>query len=238
MMEESVQSLREAERIALLQRDPDIAGVAGQDPVVVACEVKKPETINYRTFKPERDGLFCAKNLRADEGLRVQLRQVQAHAASRRGVREVRRRGHPSRRVRRERMGHIDLATPVAHIWFLKSLPSRIGTLLDMTLRSSRRSLLRVLRRGRSGYDPTPGARAALRGRYASSPEDTGPRLPGRHGRGGDPRALKKLDGRQAVRRLPGRMKEADQRGAAEEISPSGSKVNSAFRTRGTGRSG
>ena len=58
-------------------------------------EVKKPETINYRTFKPERDGLFCAKIFGPGEGLRVQLRQVQAHEAPRRRLREVRRRGHP-----------------------------------------------------------------------------------------------------------------------------------------------
>jgi DNA-directed RNA polymerase subunit beta' len=103
-------------------------------------EVKKPETINYRTFKPERDGLFCAKIFGPVKRLRVSVRQVQAPQAPRRvcekcGV-EV-----ALAKVRRERMGHIELASPVAHIWFLKSLPSRIGLLLDMTLRDIERVL-------------------------------------------------------------------------------------------------
>jgi len=97
-------------------------------------EVKKPETINYRTFKPERDGLFCAKifgPIRDFECLcgkykRLKYRGVVCEKC---GV-EV-----TQSKVRRERMGHIDLATTVAHIWFLKSLPSRIGLMLDMTLK-------------------------------------------------------------------------------------------------------
>ncbi len=97
-------------------------------------EVKKPETINYRTFKPERDGLFCAKifgPIRDYECLcgkykRLKYRGVVCEKC---GV-EV-----TQSKVRRERMGHIDLATCVAHIWFLKSLPSRIGLMLDMTLK-------------------------------------------------------------------------------------------------------
>src|ERR671932_134539 len=76
-------------------------------------EIKKPETINYRTFKPEREGVICEKC-----GVEVTLA-----------------------RVRRDRMGHIELAAPVAHIWFLKSLPSRIGLLLDMTLKDLERIL-------------------------------------------------------------------------------------------------
>ncbi len=103
-------------------------------------EVKKPETINYRTFKPERDGLFCAKifgpisdyECVCGKYKRLKHRGVVCEKC---GV-EV-----TLAKVRRERMAHIDLASPVAHIWFLKSLPSRIGLLLDMTLRDIERVL-------------------------------------------------------------------------------------------------
>jgi DNA-directed RNA polymerase subunit beta' len=103
-------------------------------------EVKKPETINYRTFKPERDGLFCAKifgpvkdyECLCGKYKRLKHRGVVCEKC---GV-EV-----TLSKVRRERMGHIELASPVAHIWFLKSLPSRIGLLLDMTLRDIERVL-------------------------------------------------------------------------------------------------
>ncbi|MCJ7481457.1 MAG: DNA-directed RNA polymerase subunit beta', partial [Thermodesulfovibrionales bacterium] len=97
-------------------------------------EVKKPETINYRTFKPERDGLFCAKifgpvkdwECICGKYKRMKHRGVVCDKC---GVEVI------QSKVRRERLGHIELATPVAHIWFLKGLPSRIGTLLDMTMR-------------------------------------------------------------------------------------------------------
>ncbi|MCU7828993.1 MAG: DNA-directed RNA polymerase subunit beta' [Candidatus Thiodiazotropha sp. (ex Myrtea sp. 'scaly one' KF741663)] len=103
-------------------------------------EVKKPETINYRTFKPERDGLFCAKifgpvsdyECLCGKYKRLKHRGVVCEKC---GV-EV-----TLAKVRRERMGHIELASPVAHIWFLKSLPSRIGLLMDMTLRDIERVL-------------------------------------------------------------------------------------------------
>ncbi|QIT56415.1 DNA-directed RNA polymerase subunit beta' [Aquisalimonas sp. 2447] len=103
-------------------------------------EVKKPETINYRTFKPERDGLFCAKifgpvkdyECLCGKYKRLKHRGVVCEKC---GV-EV-----TLAKVRRERMAHIDLASPVAHIWYLKSLPSRIGLLLDMTLRDIERVL-------------------------------------------------------------------------------------------------
>ncbi|WP_439815725.1 DNA-directed RNA polymerase subunit beta' [Zavarzinia sp. CC-PAN008] len=103
-------------------------------------EIKKPETINYRTFKPERDGLFCAKifgPIKDYECLcgkykRMKYRGITCEKC---GV-EV-----TLSKVRRERMGHIELASPVAHIWFLKSLPSRIGLLLDMTLKDLERIL-------------------------------------------------------------------------------------------------
>ena len=97
-------------------------------------EVKKPETINYRTFKPERDGLFCAKifgpvkdyECNCGKYKRMKHRGVVCEKC---GVEVI------QSKVRRERLGHIELATPVAHIWFLRSLPSRIGALLDITLK-------------------------------------------------------------------------------------------------------
>ena len=97
-------------------------------------EVKKSETINYRTFKPERDGLFCAKifgptkdyECNCGKYKRMRHRGVVCEKC---GVEVI------QSKVRRERMGHIELATPVAHIWFLKSLPSRIGAMLDMSLK-------------------------------------------------------------------------------------------------------
>src|SRR6186713_3115003 len=97
-------------------------------------EVKKPETINYRTFKPERDGLFCAKifgpvkdyECICGKYKRMKHRGIVCEKC---GVEVI------QSKVRRERLGHIDLATPVAHIWFLKSLPSRIGNLLDISLK-------------------------------------------------------------------------------------------------------
>ena len=103
-------------------------------------EVKKPETINYRTFKPERDGLFCAKifgptkdyECNCGKYKRMRHRGVVCEKC---GVEVI------QSKVRRERMGHIDLASPVAHIWFLKSLPSRIGTLMDITLKELERVL-------------------------------------------------------------------------------------------------
>ena len=103
-------------------------------------EVKKPETINYRTFKPERDGLFCAKifgpvkdyECLCGKYKRLKHRGVVCEKC---GVEVI------QSKVRRERIGHIELASPVAHIWFLKSLPSRIGLLLDMTLKDLERVL-------------------------------------------------------------------------------------------------
>src|SRR5665213_2435831 len=103
-------------------------------------EVKKPETINYRTFKPERDGLFCAKifgpvkdyECLCGKYKRLKHRGVVCEKC---GV-EV-----TLSKVRRDRMGHIELASPIAHIWFLRSLPSRIGLLLDITLRDIERVL-------------------------------------------------------------------------------------------------
>ena len=103
-------------------------------------EIKKPETINYRTFKPERDGLFCARifgPIKDYECLCGKYKRMKYKGliCEKCGV-EV-----TLAKVRRERMGHIELAAPVAHIWFLKSLPSRIGLLLDMSLKDLERVL-------------------------------------------------------------------------------------------------
>jgi DNA-directed RNA polymerase subunit beta' len=103
-------------------------------------EVKKPETINYRTFKPERDGLFCAKifgptkdyECNCGKYKRMKHRGVVCEKC---GVEVI------QSKVRRERLGHIELATPVTHIWFLKSLPTRIGTVLDISLKDLERVL-------------------------------------------------------------------------------------------------
>ena len=129
-------------------------------------EIKKPETINYRTFKPERDGLFCARifgPIKDYECLcgkykRMKYRGVVCEKC---GV-EV-----TLQKVRRERMGHIELAAPVVHIWFLKSLPSRIGLMLDMTLRDLERVkgpvLLHVVTEKGRGYGkPTKDAAHAV----------------------------------------------------------------------------
>jgi DNA-directed RNA polymerase subunit beta' len=111
-------------------------GLASSDKILEWShgEVKKPETINYRTFKPERDGLFCAKifgpvkdyECNCGKYKRMKHRGIVCEKC---GVEVI------TSKVRRERMGHITLATPVAHVWFLRSLPSRIGTTLDLTLK-------------------------------------------------------------------------------------------------------
>jgi DNA-directed RNA polymerase subunit beta' len=103
-------------------------------------EVKKPETINYRTFKPERDGLFCARifgPIKSYECICGKYKRMKHRGVvcEKCGVEVI------DSRVRRERMGHIELATPVAHIWFLKSLPSKIGALLDLSIKELERVL-------------------------------------------------------------------------------------------------
>ena len=103
-------------------------------------EVKKPETINYRTFKPEREGLFCAKifgPVKDYECLCGKYKRMKHRGivCEKCGVEVI------QSKVRRERMGHIELAAPVAHIWFLKSLPSRISLLLDMAMKDVERVL-------------------------------------------------------------------------------------------------
>ncbi|MBP9560767.1 MAG: DNA-directed RNA polymerase subunit beta', partial [Syntrophorhabdaceae bacterium] len=118
-------------------------------------EVKKPETINYRTFKPEKDGLFCAKifgpvkdyECTCGKYKRMKHRGITCEKC---GVEVI------QSKVRRERMGHIKLACPVAHIWFLKSMPSKIGTLLELTIKEVERVLYFemyiVIEQGNSPY--------------------------------------------------------------------------------------
>ena len=151
-------------------------------------EVKKPETINYRTFKPERDGLFCAKifgPIKDYECLCGKYKRLKHRGVicEKCGV-EV-----TLTKVRRERMGHIELASPVAHIWFLKSLPSRLGMVLDMTLRDIERVLYFeayvVTDPGMTPLEPLP---APLRGRLPRQGRGVRRRLLGRHGRRGHPR--------------------------------------------------
>ena len=173
-------------------------------------EIKKPETINYRTFKPERDGLFCARifgPIKDYECLcgkykRMKFRGIICEKC---GV-EV-----TLTKVRRERMGHIELASPVAHIWFLKSLPSRIGLLLDMTLRDlEKHPLLRELRGHRARPDAAQVPRAAERGAVPQRARRVRRRrLPRRHRRRGDPR--------HAVGDRPQRGAPAAARGAARD---------------------
>jgi DNA-directed RNA polymerase beta' subunit len=152
-------------------------------------EIKKPETINYRTFKPERDGLFCARifgPIKDYECLcgkykRMKYKGIICEKCSV----EV-----TLSRVRRERMGHIELAAPVAHIWFLKSLPSRIGLLLDMTLKDLERILYFenyvVLE---PGPHPAKGPPAPVRGRLRQGAGSIRRRQLHRHDRcGSDPR--------------------------------------------------
>jgi DNA-directed RNA polymerase subunit beta' len=151
-------------------------------------EVKKPETINYRTFKPERDGLFCAKifgPIKDYECLCGKYKRLKHRGVicEKCGV-EV-----TLTKVRRERMGHIELASPVAHIWFLKSLPSRLGMVLDMTLRDIERVLYFeayvVTDPGHDAAEPLP---APLRGRLPLEGGGVRRRFLGRHGRRGHPR--------------------------------------------------
>ncbi len=119
-------------------------------------EVKKPETINYRTFKPERDGLFCAKifgPVKDYECICGKYKRMKHRGiiCEKCGVEVI------QSKVRRERMGHIKLACPVAHIWFLKSMPSKIGTLLELTIKEVERVLYFemyiVIEPGSSPYD-------------------------------------------------------------------------------------
>ena len=157
-------------------------------------EVKKPETINYRTFKPERDGLFCAKifgPIKDYECLCGKYKRLKHRGVicEKCGV-EV-----TLAKVRRERMGHIELASPVAHIWFLKSLPSRLGMVLDMTLRDIERVLyFEAYVVTDPGLTPAQPRAAADRGRLPRQGRGVRRRLPRRMGAEGIRELLKSLD--------------------------------------------
>ena len=152
-------------------------------------EVKKPETINYRTFKPERDGLFCAKifgPIKDYECLCGKYKRLKHRGVicEKCGV-EV-----TLAKVRRERMGHIELASPTAHIWFLKSLPSRLGLVLDMTLRDIERVLyFEAYVVVDAGTHAAQARAAADRGRLPREGRGVRRRLRGEDGRRGHPRA-------------------------------------------------
>ena len=153
-------------------------------------EIKKPETINYRTFKPERDGLFCARifgPIKDYECLCGKYKRMKYKGVicEKCGV-EV-----TLARVRRDRMGHISLAAPVAHIWFLKSLPSRIGLLLDMTLKDLERILyFEFVHRHRRGPDAAQRASVAVGRRISARARRIWPgHVHGHDRRGSDPQA-------------------------------------------------
>ena len=152
-------------------------------------EVKKPETINYRTFKPERDGLFCAKifgPVKDYECLCGKYKRLKHRGVicEKCGV-EV-----TLAKVRRERMGHIELASPVAHIWFLKSLPSRLGMVLDMTLRDIERVLyFEAFVVTDPGMTPLNRAQLLTEDDYLAKVEEYGDDFSGGDGRRGHPRA-------------------------------------------------
>jgi DNA-directed RNA polymerase subunit beta' len=168
-------------------------------------EVKKPETINYRTFKPERDGLFCAKifgPIKDYECLCGKYKRMKHRGVicEKCGV-EV-----TLSKVRRERMGHIELASPVAHIWFLKSLPSRIGMVLDMTLRDIERVLyFEAYVVVEPGMTPLKRGQLLTEDDYSPSVEEYGDEFDARDGRRGDPRTAaharpRTARGREAAR--------------------------------------
>src|SRR5437899_839328 len=196
-------------------------------------EVKKPETINYRTFKPERDGLFCAKifgptkdyECNCGKYKRMRHRGVVCEKC---GVEVI------QSKVRRERMGHIDLATPVAHIWFLKSLPSRIGTLLDMTLKELEKILyFESYVVVDPGTTPLQECELLSEGRYRKVVEEHGPDA-FRAGMGAEAirELLKKLDVDRLFVDLRVEMKEATSEARRKKISKR-LKVISAFKNSG-----
>ena len=165
-------------------------------------EVKKPETINYRTLKPERDGLFCEKifgptkdwECHCGKYKRIRFKGM---ICDRCGVEITR------AKVRRERMGHIELATPVSHIWYLKGVPSRIGILLDMSPRQLEKVIYFAAyvvidrRRHDAGQ-----ARGALRAEVSRSAREVRQSLQGRHGRRSDPRAAARPQPAQASKKI------------------------------------
>ena len=201
-------------------------------------EVKKPETINYRTFKPERDGLFCAKifgptkdyECNCGKYKRMKHRGVVCEKC---GVEVI------QSKVRRERMGHIDLASSVAHIWFLKSLPSKVGNLLDLTLKELEKVLYF------ESYIMTGGGRErrgqghpVARGQVPPAGHGFRQPFPRRHrGRGGQGDAGRAQPG-QALGRAQGGDDGDRLRGQAQKAQPSASRSSTPSKTASTTPSG
>ena len=182
-------------------------------------EVKKPETINYRTFKPERDGLFCAKifgpvkdyECNCGKYKRMKHRGIVCEKC---GVEVI------QSKVRRERMGHITLATPVAHIWFLKSLPSRIATILDVTLKLVEKVLYCEAHMVIDPGNTTLAEGAILtEDEYQKALEDFGPAF--RVGMGGEVirDVLKKMDLDELSKKLRKELRKAKSEAATKRIS-------------------
>ena len=172
-------------------------------------EVKKPETINYRTFKPERDGLFCAKifgpvkdyECICGKYKRMKHRGVVCEKC---GVEVI------QSKVRRERLGHINLATPVAHIWFLKSLPSRIGNMLDITLKDLEKVLYCVAYIVTDpGLTPLQGGEVLSEQKYMEYIEEYGDVFEARMGADAIKDMLARLDVERIAAELRAEMKEA-----------------------------
>ena len=149
-------------------------------------EVKKPETINYRTFKPEKDGLFCARifgPVKDYECICGKYKRMKHRGiiCEKCGVEVI------QSKVRRERMGHIHLASPIAHIWFLKSMPSKIGTLLELTIKEVERVLyFEMYIVVEPGPLPVQLLRAYKRGQVPRSQGEIRRQIRGRHRRRGD----------------------------------------------------
>src|SRR4029453_566834 len=186
----SVQPVRETEEPPQLQCDPDLAGVAGQDPVVVARRGEKAGDHQLPDLQARARRPLLRQDLRAHEGLRVQLRQVQAYAPPRRRVREVRRRGDPVEGPPRAHGPHRSRDAGRAHLVPQEPAIAHRHAPRHDPEGAREGPLLRVLRRRRSGWHGAPGARGAVR--RALRQGGGGIRrgdLPGRHGCGGHPRA-------------------------------------------------
>jgi len=195
-------------------------------------EVKKPETINYRTFKPERDGLFCAKifgPVKDYECLCGKYKRLKHRGVicEKCGV-EV-----TLSKVRRERMGHIELASPVAHIWFLKSLPSRLGMVLDMTLRDIERVLyFEAFVVVEPGMTPLNRAQLLTEDDYLAKVEEYGDDFDAVMGAEGIRELLRTLDLNNEVEKLRGELETTGSEAKVKKFSKR-LKVLEAFQTSG-----
>jgi DNA-directed RNA polymerase subunit beta' len=194
--------------------------------------VRKPETINYRTFKPERDGLFCAKifgptkdyECNCGKYKRMRHRGVVCEKC---GVEVI------QSKVRRERMGHIELATPVAHIWFLKSLPSWIGTLLDMTLKELEKILyFESYVVTNAGKTPLQYKELLTEAKYRKAREEHGDAFESEMGAEAIRRLLKDIDIEKLSQELRTEMRQATSEAKRKKISRR-LKVVSAFKASG-----